>query len=146
MPRPGVRPFGWVLSCAAIVGLLVRLRILSAGTAGVLLRYGSDDLFYFTVVAANIAAGKGVSFDGEHPTSGIQPLFAFLLVPFAPLFQNEPGLALRIDLGLVTLLTLAAGLLIPGTVERLMAARALRGDPAAARRPGLHGGRSCRSL
>jgi hypothetical protein len=118
----------------------VRLRILSEGTAAVLLRYGSDDLFYFTVVAANIAAGKGVSFDGEHPTSGIQPLFAFLLVPFAPLFQNEPGLALRIDLGLVTLLTLAAGLLIPGTVERLMAARALRGDPAAARRIGILAG------
>lgn len=101
------------------------------------MRYGSDDLFYFTVVAANIAAGKGVSFDGEHPTSGIQPLFAFLLVPFAPLFRNDPELALRVDLGLVTLLTLAAGLLIPGTVERLMAARAPGGDPAAARRIGI---------
>ena len=115
----------------------MRLRILGTETTAVLLRYGSDDLFYFTVVAANIAAGKGVSFDGEHPTSGIQPLFTFLLVPFAPLFRNDPELALRVDLGLVTLLTLAAGLLIPGTVERLLAARAPGGDPAAARRIGI---------
>jgi 4-amino-4-deoxy-L-arabinose transferase-like glycosyltransferase len=41
-----------------------------------------DDSFYAFKISQNIASGSGISFDGEHPTNGFQPLYVFLLVPF----------------------------------------------------------------
>jgi hypothetical protein len=40
-----------------------------------------DDSFYAFKIAQNIAAGRGATFDGIHPTTGFQPLYVLLLVP-----------------------------------------------------------------
>jgi hypothetical protein len=40
-----------------------------------------DDSFYAFKIAQNIAAGRGATFDGVHPTTGFQPLYVLLLVP-----------------------------------------------------------------
>ncbi len=39
-----------------------------------------DDSFYALKIAQNIADGKGITFDGLHPTTGFQPLYIFFLV------------------------------------------------------------------
>ncbi|GEM_PF-2077646 len=38
-----------------------------------------DDAYYQIVVARNLAAGRGFSFDGEHPASGVQALWTLVL-------------------------------------------------------------------
>jgi hypothetical protein len=103
-----------------LVALSQRIAALRPQPETVLSRYGSDDMFYYTEVARHIAEGQGVSFDGVHPTSGVQPLWALLLVPWAPLFEGHPSLALKIDLALVTVLTLASGCLMPRLVDALV--------------------------
>jgi len=44
------------------------------------LPYIEDDFFYYARIAANIAAGKGSTFDGTTPTNGYHPLYEALLV------------------------------------------------------------------
>ena len=106
----------WV---CCLIGLIVRLAILTAPIETILARHGSDDLFYFTRIAENLALGKGFSFDGVHPTTGAQPLFVLVLAPFGRLFANNPERALRTALGLICLLTLATALLLPRLTARL---------------------------
>ena len=117
VPRP--RAHAAILTGCVLVSAAQRIAILCQRPEAVLARYGSDDMFYYTEVARHIVKGQGVSFDGVHPTSGVQPLWALLLVPWAPLFEGHPALALRIDLALATLLTLASGCLMPRLVEAL---------------------------
>jgi hypothetical protein len=109
-----------ILASSVLVATALRVAVLCQRPEAVLSRYGSDDMFYYTEVARQIAKGQGVSFDGVHPTSGVQPLWALLLVPWAPFFEAHPSLALKIDLGLVTLLTLASGCLMPRVVDALL--------------------------
>jgi len=55
---------------------------------------GGDDAYYFFTVARNIAAGRGVTIDGVHWTTGFQPLWAaFCAVAFA-LAPDRGALAL----------------------------------------------------
>jgi hypothetical protein len=44
------------------------------------LKYLSDDFFYYAKIAANIAAGRGSTFDGITATNGYHPLYELLLV------------------------------------------------------------------
>ena len=71
-------------------------------------RWGSDDLFYYSQVAGNLSHGLGLTFDGDTPTNGFQPLYLALLVPFGRALHNDPVLATYIVLGLVTVLSLLA--------------------------------------
>ena len=124
-PVARLRAHQAILASCGLLAAAQRIAVLCPRPEAVLSRYGSDDMFYYTEVARHIAKGQGVSFDGVHPTSGVQPLWALLLVPWAPLFEGHPSLALKIDLALVTLLTLAAGCLMPRLVDAL-----LRHEPA----------------
>ncbi|MFI5182209.1 MAG: hypothetical protein ACHQPI_12540 [Thermoanaerobaculia bacterium] len=108
------------LAAAAVLGLAVRLGLLAASPEALLSRYGSDDLFYYTRVAESLASGHGFTFDGEHPTTGVQPLFTLLLAGFVPFFRGRPEMALTVDLLLVTLLTLVTGFLLPRAVTQLL--------------------------
>jgi hypothetical protein len=120
-PGPhGSRAHAALLTACALVGTIRRIAILRLEPQELLARYGSDDMFYYTEVARHAAMGRGVSFDGLHPTSGVQPLWLALLAPLAPLFDGRPSLALRLDLALVTVLTLASGLLMPRLVQAVM--------------------------
>ena len=40
-----------------------------------------DDAFYYLRIAANVASGRGLTFDGAAPTNGFHPLYLFMLVP-----------------------------------------------------------------
>lgn len=47
--------------------------------SGNLLPYAQDDLYYYLVVARNLAHGLGSTFDGVTPTNGYHPLYLLLL-------------------------------------------------------------------
>jgi hypothetical protein len=49
-----------------------------------------DDAYYYLEIAKNIAAGKGVTFDGIHKTNGFHPLWLLILTGLA----SVPGLGL----------------------------------------------------
>ncbi|RJR29131.1 MAG: hypothetical protein C4574_03750 [Candidatus Latescibacterota bacterium] len=81
---------------------------------GVLARNGFlyDDSFYAFKIAQNIAAGRGVTFDGAHSTSGFQPLYVFLLVPAYLVSGGDPVLPIHIALTMLAVFTcLTAGLI-----------------------------------
>jgi hypothetical protein len=111
-----------LLAGCAVLSLATRIAVIGRPPETILSRYGSDDMFYYTEVARHIASAQGVSFDGVHPTSGVQPLWALLLTPCARIFDGNPSLALRVDLALVTVLTIASGLLMPRLVSALLGA------------------------
>ena len=57
-----------------------------------------------------------------HATSGVQPLFTLLLLPFAPFFEGHALLACRVVLWWVTVFTLATAWLLPSVSEALCGA------------------------
>lgn len=73
---------------ALILGLQIVVRIAIIGHAGAMTDQGlyGDDSFIIHKLAADIAAGKGITQAGE-PTNGFQPLFIFLLVPLFWVFD-----------------------------------------------------------
>jgi hypothetical protein len=109
-----------LLACA-LVGAAQRFAILWHDPQWLLTRYGSDDLFYYTEIARHLRSGDGLSFDGLHSTSGVQPLWVACLTPWAALFDGHPGVALHVDLALITVLTLISGLLMPSLVGLVLA-------------------------
>ena len=44
----------------------------------------SDDAFYYLKIAQNVAAGRGLTFDGISVTNGFHPLYLGLLLPLCP--------------------------------------------------------------
>lgn len=104
----------WVLLVVVLlVGLGVRLPLLLADTETILTHWGSDDLFYFTEIASHLATGDGLTFDGIHPTTGVQPLWLLFLVPFGRWFVGNAPLALGVVHWMVTALTLVTAMLFP---------------------------------
>ena len=110
----------WVLLIATVLGLVWRMRILCGDLDTILPVYGSDDLFYFTQIAHFWGQNGWPSIDGLSVTTGFQPLFAILLVPFASGFAGAPLLALRVSLGLVSLLTVVTAWSLPGMFKPLL--------------------------
>ena len=53
-----------------------------------------DDAFYYQRIAANVAAGNGSTFDGEHSTNGYHPLWMLILVPVNWLGVGRHGVLL----------------------------------------------------
>ena len=50
-------------------------RVLSTDPVAVAFAEGGDDAYYYLAIARNIGAGKGITIDGEHWTTGFQPLW-----------------------------------------------------------------------
>ena len=67
-----------------------------------------EDAFYALSVARSLAAGKGISIDGVHPTNGVQPLICFLDAPLFAVAGGDQFLALRLALLLQIILLCAA--------------------------------------
>ena len=82
-------------------GLAVRLIIAWLPVTALIPRTLPDDAFIYFVIARNIAAGLGATFDGLRPTNGFHPLWALLI---APIF----GLLLEGDLPVHVVLTFGA--------------------------------------
>jgi hypothetical protein len=55
---------------------------------------GGDDGYYFLTVARNIAAGRGITVDGVHWTTGFQPLWAAVCAVAFALAPDRGALAL----------------------------------------------------
>jgi hypothetical protein len=88
----------------------------------VLINYAvSDDSFYFIMIAKNVVAGNGFSFDGIHATNGFQPLWLFLLLPLA-LIKNKTLLLLAL-LALQSLLNILFFILLYALIKRLTNAK-----------------------
>jgi hypothetical protein len=67
----------------------------------------ADDASYFMTTARNIAAGRGMTFDGIHPTNGFHPLWLLLLVPLFLLHGAPETMARLVVLLQVALLSVA---------------------------------------
>lgn len=70
-----------------------------------LVRWGSDDLFYYTQIAGNVAHGNGFTFDGLHATNGFQWGFLLCLMLFGKWLLNDLSSSLYISFSLISLLT-----------------------------------------
>lgn len=94
---------GTAISLVAIFGLLVTFQNLPF-----FIRNVPDDGFYYLVVARNLAAGMGPTFDGVTVTNGFHPLLATILAalyrftPFSPLGDIRTAVALGMVLHLLT--------------------------------------------
>ena len=71
-----------------------------------------DDGFYAFKIAQNIASGNGFTFDGDHPTTGFQPLYVFLLVPAFLVSGGDLVLPVHLALTLLAVFTVLTALLI----------------------------------
>lgn len=56
-------------------------------------RLFDEDAYYTFTVARNVADGNGVTIDGEHATTGFQPLWTFATVPFFAFLSDGAALA-----------------------------------------------------
>lgn len=87
------------------VALVVRSVILFQSPETLLVRWGSDDLFYYTQIAGNVAYANGFTFDGIHATNGFQWGFLLCLIPFGQWLLNDLSSSLYISFSLITVLT-----------------------------------------
>nr|MBI2904110.1 hypothetical protein [Chloroflexota bacterium] len=69
-------------------GLIVRLAVAWQPVPVLIARVLPDDAFIYFVIARNMAAGLGATFDGLAPTNGFHPLWALALTP---VFALWPG-------------------------------------------------------
>src|SRR5262249_21989977 len=112
-----------------VAGLAALAAVLATGFMALTLRPAAhvfdmpltEDGYYALAVARNIARGGGITIDGEHGTSGFQPLFTFaqaamfwLADRFAP---GDDALAVRFVVALHFLVHAATALLI-GLIAR----------------------------
>ena len=84
----------WVLGG----GFLVRLTLALTNLQTLLALSIPDDAFYYFKIAENIAAGRGSTFDGLHPTNGYHPLWMGFLIPLFRAFPGSPELAVTLAL------------------------------------------------
>jgi hypothetical protein len=111
----------WLLILAAfpaLVGIALVLWLVFFGKENHFLACLKDDGFYYLVLAKNIAAGLGATFDGLGPTNGFHPLWALCLTP---IFFGDPESLfgpIRAMILLALLLHLGAAWAIRQTVVR----------------------------
>lgn len=102
--------------------------VLLAATASLALRGArnavdfpvTEDGYYSLSVARNLALGRGITIDGEHPTNGFQPLFTLLCVPAFLASGGERVLGMRLVLLLHWLTYAGAAWVLARTVSRAL--------------------------
>jgi hypothetical protein len=82
----------------------------------------TDDASYYMTMARNIAAGRGMTFDGIHPTNGFQPLWLLMLVPLF-LLHGAPETMIRLVAMIQTVLLSLAYLGFLRTQAKLFSLR-----------------------
>jgi len=122
------------LTIAFICGivLLAKLMLVWLVPMPVLVKFTLDDGFYYFKIAANIADGKGSTFDGIYLTDGYHPLWAWLLVIVFRL-TDDPFLRVRLALTLALIL----GTIVAYLLYRLLQPRF--GTAVASLAAGLYG-------
>jgi hypothetical protein len=81
-----------------------------------------DDASYYLTAARNLAAGRGLTFDGIHPTNGFHPLWLLMLVPLF-LLHATPETMIRLVALLQAILLSLAYLVFWRTQSKLFSAR-----------------------
>ncbi len=119
IPEP-VRRRDPALLALLAAGLLLRL-LLAWAPFSYLAARGPivDDAFYSFSIARNVARGDGLTADGIHATSGFQPLYTFLLVPFFIASGGNPVLPIHLALTLLALAGALTGWFIFRIVSRM---------------------------
>lgn len=91
----------WALGIALLLAALVALRaadfadrLMSRDLVALAFAEGGDDAYYFFTVARNIAAGRGITVDGVHWTTGFQPLWMAVCALAFSLAGDRGALAL----------------------------------------------------
>ena len=102
-------PFEVVIILAAI---LPHLYAAYAPPASLMNWYRTDDAYYYFIVARNVAAGHGFTFDLINRTNGFHPLWLFVNVPIFALSGADRILPLRIILMVLATLNAATGVVI----------------------------------
>jgi hypothetical protein len=110
-PERASRPLVAGVLLVILLGLALRLAILSRPLPVLDNLFFPDDTFISLQAARNIVAGHGWTLDGEHYTNGFQPLHVFGLAALIKLL-GDALLALRVSLGLFALLDALAAWLI----------------------------------
>jgi hypothetical protein len=105
----GLLPLVIAFICGIV--LLAKLMLVWFAPMPVLVKFTLDDGFYYFKIAANIADGKGSTFDGIHLTDGYHPLWAWMLVLVFRL-TDDPFLRVRLALTFALLLGMIAAYLL----------------------------------
>lgn len=126
------------LALLLLVALVLRLRVAWADLYTLILDVTSDDAYYYFQIARNLAAGNGVSFDGETPTNGFHPLWLAALMPLYAV-GGDPIALLHWSLSLSALFGVATVALVYTILHRLSdnPAAALAGASFTALHPAL---------
>lgn len=102
-------PFEIVIILAAI---LPHLYAAFSPPASLMNWYRTDDAYYYFIVARNVAAGHGFTFDLINRTNGFHPLWLFVNVPIFALSSADRILPLRIILMVLAALNAATGVIV----------------------------------
>ncbi len=105
-----------------VIGLAVRLIIAWLPVPVLITRTMPDDAFIYFVIARNIGAGLGATFDGVMPTNGFHPLWALALAPIFRLFPHG-DLPVHLALTVSAVCDSLAGVLAAWVVWRLSSNR-----------------------
>ncbi|MEJ5225365.1 MAG: glycosyltransferase family 39 protein [Anaerolineales bacterium] len=99
----------------------------------------TDDAHFYFVVARNIVAGHGITFDGFGLSSGFHPLWMLVILPVFAAAQSDPILPLRLLIVLMGLLNAGTTYLVYRLLNRAIAPPlALAGAALWAFTPAIH--------
>ncbi len=118
--RLGWRTWLWIASAANAVLLLVWAgQRCFAGELRALVASVPDDSFYYVLPAFRFSECGFWSFDGEHPTFGVQPVYAWFLTLLAAFFEDRFAF-FRVALWTNYVLFAATAAAIAGFLYRLL--------------------------
>lgn len=100
-----------------MAGLALRLIVAWMPISVLVIHTLPDDAFIYFVIARNLAAGLGATFDGVAPTNGFHPLWALLLTPIFGAFSRG-DLPVHLALTVSAVCDTAAGALAGWVVWR----------------------------
>ncbi len=110
----------WRISLIIILAAAATLRLAVASRDLDLVdrMFVPDDAYYTLAIARSIAEGRGATVDGVTPTSGFQPLLAFLVAPAFRVWGG-PDAPIRFTLVLLALCDVAAAYFLALLARRL---------------------------
>ncbi len=107
--RPAGKKYIWWSALILAVGLVVRIAFCFREFETLSNMVLFDDSFIEMEISRNIAAGNGITWNGEDRTSGFQPLWTFFSVPGFMLFSEDLISPLRFNLVFQALINIISG-------------------------------------
>jgi hypothetical protein len=78
-----------------------------------------DDAFYYLRIAANVVAGRGLTFDGAAPTNGFHPLYFLMLLPIVAAARGNLILPIHLAGALLSAWAVATAFVLYALLRRL---------------------------